>query len=94
MVQKKTELEELVSDPVGIFLKQQCSAVTVIPFQEPQLIPVDSSENITHPSSIVDAPMFNQQGWNCGYTRGEKIGEKTIVQYYRYKVGVYNPPGN
>ena len=92
---KKESLEELVSDNAGIFLKQQGgSAVTVVPFQKPQLVPVDASNNIIHPPSVVDAPMFNQKGWNRGYTQGERIGEKSLVQYYRYKFGVYDPPGN
>ncbi len=91
---KKPGLEELVSDNVAIFLKEQGSAVTVVPFQEPKRIPLDKSGNIIHPFSIIDAPMFNRQGWNCGYALGEKIGDKALLQYYRYKVGVYDPPGN
>ena len=96
MAGKKSTIEELVSDDVAIFLKNLGSAVTVVPFREPQRVQLDESGNIIHPLSIVDAPMFNREGWNHGYTRGEVSGgrDTVLVQYYRYKVGVYDPPGN
>lgn len=97
---KEKKLEELVSDDVAIFLKQQGSAVTVVPFREPMIISLDSDGNLMHPGKIITSPMFNQKGWNKGYTRGGIITEikggqdRVVVQYYRYKVGVYDPPGN
>lgn len=91
---KKAGLEELVSDRVAIFLKQHGSAVTVVPFLEPKLVPVGRLGKIMHPTVIVNDPQFNSRGWKQGYTTGEMVGEKVMVQYYRYKVGVYDPPGN
>lgn len=94
MAGEKSTIEELVSDRVAIFLKQQGSAVTMVPFREPMMVQLDLGGNVRHPGKIIADPQFNRKGWKQGYTLGEIIGERVMVQYYRHKVEIYDPPGN
>ena len=82
------QLEELVADRLGVFLKKSGSAVTGMPVAPPVDIRADSLGNPYHQQEVLDYLFKPHPEEYRGFIKGELHHGKVSVVYYRFKVGV------